>query len=137
MGVVKLAFFIFKQMIDWWQKVLLMSDDRYPKLCYEELRNLDQKSSNITKYNWVTLLKTKFLQLGYAEVWNSQNSEWLKAKKADILKSYHTKLVIDDWESLENSSFSLFYRFLLPYPRNIENFTAYYLVEKNRLQKTE
>lgn len=52
-----------------------MSGDRYPRICYDQLFLLDQRACNIPKYNWVSMLRVKLVELGYAEVWTSQNPE--------------------------------------------------------------
>lgn len=105
MGVVKLSFHVFKQMVEWWLKLLTMSQSRYPKICFDQLREQDLRSSNIQKYNWVSMLKVKLVQLGFADVWEAQSYEILKCKKSDIYKTLYTELISKDWESLEMSSY--------------------------------
>lgn len=105
MGVVKLDFHIFKQMVEWWLKLLVMSQDRYPRICYNQLIEQDLRSSNIEKYNWVSLLKTKLVQLGFSEVWEAQNVEMLRSRKLEMYEKYYKVLINKDWSSLEVSSF--------------------------------
>ncbi|KAI5717270.1 hypothetical protein M8J77_003059 [Diaphorina citri] len=92
MGVVKLDFHIFKQMVEWWLKLLVMSQDRYPRICYNQLIEQDLRSSNIEKYNWVSLLKTKLVQLEFSEVWEAQNVEMLRSRKLEMYDKYYKHL---------------------------------------------
>lgn len=105
MGVVKLSFQVFKQMVEWWLKILAMPESRYPKICYDQLREQDLRSSNIQKFNWVSLLKRKLVQLGYFEVWDEQSYEVLRSVKNDIYRKFYFELITEDWERLELSSY--------------------------------
>lgn len=105
MGVVKLAFHIFKQMVEWWLKLLAMPQHRYPRICYNQLLEQDLRPSNVQKYNWVSLLKSKLVQLEFTEVWEAQSCEILKAKKLEMYEKYYHVLVNQDWSRLEVSSF--------------------------------
>ncbi|KAI5728475.1 hypothetical protein M8J77_016684 [Diaphorina citri] len=84
MGVVKLSCQVVKQMLEWWIKLLSMSPERYPRICYNQLMILDQNSSNVVKYNWVSQLKQKLVRLGFGEVWESQSLTVAKEKKQEI-----------------------------------------------------
>lgn len=118
-------------------KLLYMSEDRYPRICYNDLFALDQRSSNIVKYNWVSQLREKFLKLGYSEVWEQQRPDTLKIKIEEILNTYHDKLVLNDRNRLQNTSYSPFYSSLKLIPQN--NYVSKYLllripICKKRLQ---
>ncbi|KAL1447096.1 hypothetical protein WDU94_003514 [Cyamophila willieti] len=113
MGVVSLSYTVFKQMVEWWLKLLSMTSDRYPKLCYLELRNRDLRPSNIVKYNWVSLLKIKLCQLGYSEVWEAQCPIVLKDVKEGIYDSYYRKLIENDKNRVFNSTYTDIYSSLL------------------------
>ncbi|KAL1446170.1 hypothetical protein WDU94_005489 [Cyamophila willieti] len=121
-GVVKLAYFILKQMLGWWFKLLSMSVERYPRICYNQLVVTDQLARNIEKYNWTSLLKKKLVQLGYADIWEAQSPELLKDKMDEILSTYKTQLTQEDYRRLEGSSYCTFYKELKP-------FTSNYLLE--------
>lgn len=104
MGVVKLEYYAFAQTLDWWSKILKMPFDRYPRMCYEQLRAYDERSSNIVKYNWCTLLKVKLVELEFAHVWEAQCSTTLGENRQKILDIYYEKLINKDWNSLQRSS---------------------------------
>ncbi|XP_026683870.1 uncharacterized protein LOC113469974 [Diaphorina citri] len=94
-GVVKLAYHVLKQMLRWWLKLLSMPEERYPRKCYNQLVVVDQLSRNVEKYNWVTLLKRKLVQLDYAEIWEAQSHELLKDRIGEILDRYENRIIVD------------------------------------------
>ncbi|XP_008486165.1 uncharacterized protein LOC103522856, partial [Diaphorina citri] len=114
MGVVKLSHSVFLQMLRWWMKLLMMAQDRYPKLCYLELCALDQRSCNIEKYNWATQLKRQLVELGFAQVWESQDASVVKSNMEDILEKLKENLINADIERCRNSTYSTLYRDLKP-----------------------
>lgn len=97
MGVAKLSFHVFRQMVEWWTRLLAMSQTRYPKIYYDQLREQDLRSSNVQKYSWVTMLKIKLVQLGFSDIWEAQSLELLKSRKLDIYSTLYNELINDDW----------------------------------------
>jgi hypothetical protein len=67
-------------MLGWWLRMLLMSEERYPRICYNELYRTDQLARNIEKYNWVSQLRIRLVDLGHGGVWIAQLPELLKNK---------------------------------------------------------
>ncbi|KAL1448341.1 hypothetical protein WDU94_000009 [Cyamophila willieti] len=130
MGVVKLSYYVLKQSLLWLYKLLSMPTDRYPRMCFDQLEALDQRSRNILKYNWVTLLKTKFVDLGYGDLWENLTAESLKLNIDVILESYRSELINDDWERLQNSTFCDLYKGLKSYPEDHHQFTSEYLFDR-------
>ena len=61
MGICHLAVTIFKLVFRWIQKILLMPSERYPHICFERLLLLDENSSNIEKYNWISIIRKGIL----------------------------------------------------------------------------
>uniref|UniRef100_A0A8D8X276 Uncharacterized protein n=1 Tax=Cacopsylla melanoneura TaxID=428564 RepID=A0A8D8X276_9HEMI len=129
-GVVKLAYLVLKQMLRWWFKVLSMSEERYPRICYNQLVVTDQLARNIEKYNWVSLLKRKLVQLGYAEIWEAQSPELLKNKMDEILSTYEIQLIVEDYHRLESSSYCTLYKELKPKHKteNMKSNTSNYIL---------
>ena len=71
MGRVHLAVTVFKLVLRWIQKILLMPSERYPHICFQRLLLLDRNSTNIEKYNWIsTIKKVFFLPISELEIWN-------------------------------------------------------------------
>lgn len=115
-GVVKLAYHVLKQMLRWWLKLLSMPEERFPRKCYNQLVVVDQLSRNVEKFNWVTLLKRKLVQLDYAEIWEAQSHELLKDRIGEILDRYEIQLVEQDYRRLQSSSYCTLYKELKPNP---------------------
>ncbi|KAL1446640.1 hypothetical protein WDU94_005445 [Cyamophila willieti] len=120
-GVIKLAHQFFKQMLRWWLKVLSMSEERYPRLCYNELFLTDQLARNNEKHNWASQLRIKLVNLGYGYVWVAQSPELLKNKMTEVLSHYEVKLVEEDYSRLAESSYCSFYKELKPKPSLAED----------------
>ncbi|KAI5720558.1 hypothetical protein M8J77_008569 [Diaphorina citri] len=115
-GLLKLAYHVLQQMLRWWLKMLAMSEERYPRICFNQLVAMDQLPRNIEKYNWASLLRIKLVELGYGELWEAQSFELLKDKMEDVLDSYGVHLTEQDYLRLENSSYCTLYKQLKPKP---------------------
>ena len=61
-GRTPLATNIFKACINWLEKLQKMGNNRYPKICYNKIRDIALKSSEckIVKYNWVKQVQKAF-----------------------------------------------------------------------------
>lgn len=113
MGVVKLSYFVFRQVLAWWCKLLKMSDCRIPKVCYNQLKKVDElRSYNSPRYNWVTQLKIQLCSLGYEGVWRDPSQ--VENNFKDILNKYYLQLIEQDWESLSASNYFGPYKELKP-----------------------
>lgn len=132
MGVVKLQYYVFKQVINWWHKILQMSTDRYPRLCYQQLVTQDLRASNIHTYNWVSQLKSQLVQLGHGDVWLSQDTRVLKEKKDEILAALYQELISKDWIRLNESSYNSVLKEIIPRQTTdqLEETPASYLRER-------
>lgn len=126
-GIVKLAHLVLKQMLRWWLKLLSMSEERFPKICFNQLVQTDQLARNIEKYNWASLLRVKLVGLGFGEVWEAQSCELLKNKMDEILSSYECQLIEQDYDRLEHSSYCTWYKELKPKPEEMESITSSYV----------
>lgn len=138
MGVVKLFYHAFSMVLEWWLKLLKMPDTRYPRLCYDQLVLLDQRSSNVAKYNWCTLLKNKLVQLEFGDVWEAQSIILLEERKEDILLAFYSKLVREDWRSVLRSTYNVMYREIKVRPENPTNqsFVSPYLQEPVPIERS-
>ena len=56
--------------VKYWTKLLQMSSNRFPKICYKMLYDLDQEQ-NVT--TWATLVKNMIFRLGFGYVWITQD----------------------------------------------------------------
>ncbi|KAI5714528.1 hypothetical protein M8J77_001206 [Diaphorina citri] len=139
MGVVKLFHQAFSQILEWWLKLLNMPEHRYPRICYEELVLLDQRSCNVIKYNWCSLLKNKLVELNFGNVWEAQSSILLKEKKEEILLAYYSKLVQEDWRAVLHSTYNVMYKEVKIRPENptpSQSFVSRYLKEAAPIERS-
>lgn len=126
-GIVKLAYLVLKQMLGWWLKLLSMSEERFPKICFNQLVHTDQLARNLEKYNWASLLRAKLVGLGFGEVWEAQSRELLKNKMDEILSTYEIQLIEQDYVRLEHSSYCTWYKELKSKPEEIKPITSSYV----------
>lgn len=121
LGLVMLKKLILQKMLRWWCKILLMHDDRYPKLCFLELlKHCNRPASTLeTKYNWCSQLKSVLVYLGYGNLWQSQNVERVKESIEEVLVNLQIELMRSDLLRLENSSYTSVYNGLTLRPVNI------------------
>lgn len=112
-GMTKLSIIVLKMALLWWVKLLNMCNDRYPKLCFKRLCNLDSRFEvNAEKYNWATQLKNILISIGLEQIWINQNSNEIKSELNNILNKYKKKLELEDKERALNSTYSEVYQYL-------------------------
>ena len=109
---VHLRFRIIHQALNFWQRLLQMTSDRLPKMCYDALVQMDTTSPDAT-YNWVTQFKENVASLGMSDVWNSQDSTLLPRKRL-LLESFRTQSVTEDQTRLAKSTRYTFYSTIAP-----------------------
>lgn len=139
MGVIKLQYFVFKQILCWWIKLLSMHEDRIPKQCYKQLKKQDERSSNIVCYNWVSQLRSQLHTLGFTHIWLSQDISLIKESLEEILSKYYNQLVEEDWDRLAASSYyGLYKEIKLRVNINSEqdHFTSSYLLIRAPIDRT-
>ena len=89
MGRVHLAVAIFKMALRWIQKIILMPSERYPNICFQRLLLLDKNSTNIEKYNWISIIKKLFfLSMSELEIWNEPIKFLDPVIPQDLLDTY-------------------------------------------------
>lgn len=110
-GLSHLCLTVFKMALNWQQKLLIMSESRYPKICYNRLLYLDARDLSVDAYNWVSQLRSLYFNLGYERLWLSLSLRDLKASKNDLIESYRQNLMNDDLARLQDSRYSNFFTF--------------------------
>lgn len=106
-GRVKYAFNIFKMTLNWLLKILNMSDERYPKLCFKQQLLLIGSSDK--KYNWVAQVKEIFTSINHLDLWNNLNARTLKLNTKKLLSDYYNRLYNLDVSFSERCHFLSFY----------------------------
>jgi hypothetical protein len=110
-GLVKIAYWVLKQVLIWWAKLLKMDGHRYPKVCYEALLKKD-KSGCDKKYNWATQLKEILIELDFKYIWEAQNHQLLQESTDNILIAYSKMLTDQDERRIALSSYNTLYKSL-------------------------
>lgn len=108
LGITKIAYWVIKQTLKWWLRLLQMPDDRYPKICYNSLKEKHDRCPN-RKYNWVTQLQAILQTADKLWLWEAQDPEVLKEEIESILEFYKHKCIIEDEERCAGSSYSSLY----------------------------
>ena len=71
-GRAHLSLKIFKLVLDWISKVILMPINRYPKVVFMKLLELSKNQNCILKYNWISLVKKHFFEpINELEIWEN------------------------------------------------------------------
>lgn len=105
---------ILKKTLSWWNKILLMNNERYPRKCYNLMLELDSSTTNVIKYNWFSQLKLWLNLFDENGAWTSNIHTPNSSIHSDIL-SLHTQYVryIDN-ERIINSNYNERYKHLRP-----------------------
>ena len=82
--------------VKYWFKVLRMEDDRFPRLVYLSMLNMESK-------NWASKIKDILNKYDLSEVWTSQNAD----NEREVLKVLRERLIEEytqQWWSMLNTS---------------------------------
>lgn len=123
-GLTKLNVKILSLTLNWWSKILLMPESRYPKACYQRLLRLDGTTAS-SKYNWATQLKSILTSCGSDNIWLSQNPLEIKQNFDEILENYTKLLYAEDIQRIENSTHCPLYKDL--FHDNEQNINYFHL----------
>ncbi|BES91195.1 Reverse transcriptase (RNA-dependent DNA polymerase) [Nesidiocoris tenuis] len=116
---------IFRRTVHYWQKILNMERDRWPRLCYEELLKAVDDSSTYSSLNWVRRLRDSLLPIGMG--WLLNDPERVQTK--DLIKAYENHCTSSDIARVCESGYGFYFR-------NLADFTErqWYLGSKKNLQ---
>ena len=103
-----------------------MPDYRYPKLCFDKLRSLDQNISNNSSFNWFSQVKAIFHSFGRSNFWHNIDLDSIKNSKEVFLQEFRTSMYRGDCDQLLGSS-SLLVLPYLPISVGPQNYFKYYL----------
>jgi len=102
---------IFKYVLRFLVKVLRMSEDRIPKICYNKLRDIDSQNINIDpKYNWCKKIRIMMEGVGCMDVWDSQDPDIILSNISSICEKLRIKYFEEDRVCIINSSCCPLYR---------------------------
>ena len=110
-GVDHLESAILNRMLRWWQKILKMDSNRFPRLCYNKLKQmLDTHPSADRKYNWVSQIKDSLCSLGYESIWELQDPNQIAKNIPGIIEKVKMKNRNTDQQRINNSSYNERYK---------------------------
>ena len=108
---------IWKISLRWWIRILQMSSDRYPRICFNEMKRMDKRSAEgLTpdrSNNWATNIRMYLELLGYSDLWNADPS-CVADKLQDIHSLYSDISYYTDRNSAQASSYSPLYNKFAP-----------------------
>ena len=108
-----LAVKIFKLVLNWIENILLMSEDRLPKICFYKIKSSSHKN-NLIKYNWASIIReTFFVPIEEGDFWDSLTLTSLQKNKDRLLYSYNNFLLQKDIERCIASKTLIIYPHLL------------------------
>ena len=100
-----------------------MPETRYPSVCFHKLHELSKKSSNIGKYNWISIAKEIFFEpIIETEIWENLNNFLMPETTERLISLYNNHLHEVDLESYAQSSSLYIYPDL-----TIDKISQYYL----------
>lgn len=132
-GMDKLGIRVLKRAILWWIKLLEMNEQRYPRICFMRMRELDKSNNNSIKFNWASQLKHLISHLGFSRLWDEQKSHNIRKELNNILKKYGKEMLLMDWERVVNSTYNDRYQALKKFEKTEKYLTLPINIDKLRV----
>ncbi|KAF6200326.1 hypothetical protein GE061_006629 [Apolygus lucorum] len=96
---------IAKSMFGWWTKLLSMSPERLPRICFQRLIALSANFPD-PKFNWTLQLKDVLEEAGLEDLWSRNDVAVVKGAKDKFLSSLLSSLHQADLSKAAVSSFN-------------------------------
>lgn len=107
-GCISLRSLVFDRMLNYWYKILTMSDDCLQRACYLELfRLIDNR---VIPFNWVRSLRDQLVTIGAQDVWFSQSSFTLKENMLNLKEQFKNHCLSKDVNAAIHSNFNSYFR---------------------------
>ncbi|KAI5732186.1 hypothetical protein M8J77_023018 [Diaphorina citri] len=113
LGIKKISYWVVKQTLHWWVKILKMPEDRYTRICYTALVRKHEIRPH-EKYNWVSQLVSLLHKLDRMDLWESRDPEYVKPEIQNVMTAFEQKCKEEDASRILNSSYSTMYRVIQP-----------------------
>lgn len=105
MSVERIELIIFKNVLNYVQKILKMDENRYPRICFNRIRALAQYDSSKGKYNWANQIKTHFFEtIGRSDFWENITAESIKLERENLVEALRQNLYKNDVDSCKIST---------------------------------
>lgn len=109
-GTEKMSTVVLERTLKWWRKILDMKDSRYPKICYKELKRMENYEPLKEQHNWAAQLRRMLIEVDKEELYNCESSDCIDLELKNILRIHKTKVQEEDTRRITNSSYSTLYR---------------------------
>ena len=109
-GRVPLKCFVFSNLMKFLLSILKLGHNRLVRVCYNRLYYFDRPNDTTrterryARYNWVTLVRHLLEDIGYTDVWESQDPVLLEDKLPEICLAYRNRCKDLDTSSLITST---------------------------------
>jgi exonuclease III len=111
-GRIKLGHLIFRRGLSWLEKMLGMTNNRFPRICF--LKLADMSSTRVAAIggsdtNWVSLMKSQFCMAGFETYWERALSTTgvLQRIHGEVVDAHHKALQIRDRQrALDSNTFN-------------------------------
>lgn len=103
---------ISKLILNWIEKILNMTDNRYPKKCLMRLRKMEKMKKEdkiLRKFNWARQVRECFVELGEEKEWENLTLISLQKNKKNWIERYIAKCRFIDLQKAQKSSSLLLY----------------------------
>ena len=107
-GLKPMLSIIFKHVMTWFCKCILMSDERLPKICVNILRHWDEHYPR-RKRNWISRIRSIVSEHESVELWLNMDAEKLSESIERICNSIAEKQYEKDIAAATNSHYSPWY----------------------------
>lgn len=94
---------VFKLILTMMERILQMSDERYPKICFNRLRDTKFLPDLNEKYNWGKQVFKFFESIGEVNAWKTISFEYILKNKLKLIKAFETYVHEEDKKRLYNS----------------------------------
>lgn len=88
----KLEVEALRRNLSWCSRLLEMPNSRLPKRCYRKLLAMRKTAPSFAKENWVARLESRLTELGFTEVFVSQNPQIIQMRTDQIAEALVLKI---------------------------------------------
>lgn len=101
LGLIKIKFKVFHMTWRWLMKLLKMTEERLPRICFNRklklfLDNRKTKYPVSAVYNWVAQVNDLLCEIDCADLWENVSFEFWLSRESDVLERMYTHLVNED-----------------------------------------
>lgn len=113
-GMEKIAIGVIEKFVKWWIKILEMPENRYPKICFQVLREIESREPLQLTHNWAAQLRNILIQIGYENLYRYGTAEEVQTQLENIKEAFRRKFFEEDTDRILASSYSRLYRSIMP-----------------------